>query len=265
MVLLNARKMAAVATCAAVMFGNVIASDFDDYPETEPLEITSEKEVQTTSTQEQPQISLEGTIQSEAVLSGSDDWDGVIMAADEIAEIRKHFTPGTKEYRKRQKRLQKIDRTLERMKVAGLIMGVYDVFYGGTGTLSGAAAAAAAYGFLNVTRKGVDQINDAIEAAGGWEIVGTSADGVTTLSGRCDDRKAEVSAIRGTIAKQAGFAAGVSAGVALATKNAYQTRDVGDIKYAIMATRAVSLAVPELRLQNRVVKLARQQVESCKD
>ena len=229
--------------------------------------LTSSNSVtQSFSTQEQEQLTLEPAAQSEAALDGADDWDGKVMSDDEISEIVRYFTPGTKEYSERQKRLAKMDKTLANMKTAGLIMGAFDIFGGGTGTIGGAAAAAAAYGFLNVTRKGVDEINRAIETAGGWETVKSSATGgVTKLSGRCDDRKKEISAIRRTTAKQAALAAGVSAGIALAAKNAVETKNMGDIKYTVMATRAITVAVPELKLQNRVVKLARQSVESCKD
>jgi len=250
MAFFNAKKITVAAMFAAVMFVQAIAQD-EEFTETEEVTLAEESTV------------VEETA---SVPGNAEEWKVEPISDDEISEIVRYFTPGTKEYKERQKRLVKIDKYLEKMAKAGLIMGAFDIFGGGTGTIGGAAAAAAAYGFLNVTKKGVDQINQAIEAAGGWETIKSSATGgVTELSGRCDDRKEEIRAIGGTIAKQAGFAAGVSAGVALAVKNATQTKNIGDIKYGVLATGAVALAVPELKLQNRVVKLARKSVESCKD
>jgi len=187
----------------------------------------------------------------------------------EMARIMRTFDGVSKEFKDRQKRLQKIDRSLENMKTAGIIMGAYDIFYGGTGTIGGAAAAAAAAGFLNATRNNVNRLNSMAQDLGGWEtvfnIVGETTDGVTTIQGRCDDRMFEICVIEGAIARQVGLAAGISAGLALAANNARQTKNVGDIKYAAMATRAVALAVPELKLQHQMVKLLDQSVSSCKD
>jgi hypothetical protein len=231
MAFLNAKKIMTILMCMTVMFGNAVAQE-ENTTEKVVLEIVPEPTITTNTAQD-------------------DDGDYEKMTPQEIDALLNNP--------KRIKRLAKIDKYLEKMIKAGIIMGAYDVFGGGTGTISGAAAAAAAYGLLNVTRKSADEIRNAYKIS-----LGENPDGITERMG-CDARREQVGSTFGTIAKQSALLAGVTAGTVMAVRNAAQTKDLGDIKYGVLATRAMSLAAPEMRVQVKVMKWARNELKSCKD